>query len=102
MVDPSTHCREASGELFTASVAAWSQILKEDRHWPGRGWVGVDSGKRWFFFYQRVLANAISPEHLGLQKINRSSLPHSSGMLAAPGYRVRLGDLLIHRSKACH
>lgn len=50
MVDPSTHCREASGELFTASVAAWSQILKEDRHWPGRGWVGVDSGKRWFFF----------------------------------------------------
>ena len=64
---------------------------------PGLGEAGweVDSGKR-LFSYQRIIANAISYEHLCLRKINRIPLTPSlwgliSGMLAVSGGRMRLG-----------
>lgn len=47
MVDPSTCCREACGQSFTASIA-WSQIPNGDRHWLGRGGVGSILGRGCF------------------------------------------------------
>lgn len=70
--------------------------------------MGIDSGKS-MFSYQRVTTNAISSEHLCLRKINRATTTAlhpsgglTSGILAFPGCRLRLGVLPIHSNKACH
>lgn len=69
--------------LWHRPKSRWEETLV----WERQG--GVDSGKR-LFSYQRVIANAISCEHLCLWKMNRTPRPrYPSRIPAVPGCRVR-------------